>query len=46
MAMEIAAWLASALVFTTFFMKTMVGLRIVAITSNVAFDDSALAWCT
>ena len=42
MAMEIAAWLASALVFTTFFMKTMVGLRIVAITSNVAFIAYAL----
>ena len=42
MDMEIAAWIASALVFTTFFMKTMVALRIIAIASNVAFIAYAL----
>ena len=42
MDMEIAAWLASTLVFTTFFMKTMASLRIVAIASNVAFIAYAL----
>jgi len=39
---EIAAWVASALVFLTFFMKTMIPLRIVAIVSNVAFIGYAL----
>jgi CRP/FNR family transcriptional regulator, cyclic AMP receptor protein len=38
----VAAWLASALVFCSFFMKTMIPLRIVAITSNVAFIAYAL----
>jgi CRP/FNR family cyclic AMP-dependent transcriptional regulator len=38
----IAGWLASALVFTTFFMRTMIPLRVVAITSNVAFMSYAL----
>jgi hypothetical protein len=38
----IAAWLASILVFCSFFMKTMIPLRIVAITSNVAFIAYAL----
>ena len=42
MEMEIAAWLACTLVFTTFFMKTLVSLRIVAIASNVAFIAYAL----
>ena len=38
----IAAWFASALVFVTFFMKTMIPLRLVAIGSNVAFISYAL----
>jgi CRP/FNR family transcriptional regulator, cyclic AMP receptor protein len=38
----LAAWLASILVFCSFFMKTMIPLRIVAITSNVAFIAYAL----
>jgi CRP/FNR family transcriptional regulator, cyclic AMP receptor protein len=42
MEMEIAAWVASGFVFTTFFMKTMVALRIVAIASNIAFIAYAL----
>jgi len=33
----IAGWIAAALVFSTFFMKTMLPLRLVAIASNVAF---------
>ena len=33
----IAGWIAAALVFSTFFMKTMVRLRLVAIAGNVAF---------
>jgi hypothetical protein len=33
----LAGWLASALVFATFFMRTMTPLRLVAIGSNVAF---------
>jgi len=33
----IAGWIAAALVFSTFFMKTMLRLRLVAIASNVAF---------
>lgn len=37
-----AAWVASILVFCAFFMKTMVPLRIIAITSNVAFIAYAL----
>jgi hypothetical protein len=38
----IAAWFAAGLVFSSFFMKTMVPLRVVAITSNVAFVAYAL----
>jgi CRP-like cAMP-binding protein len=38
----IAAWLAALLVFSSFFMKTMIPLRLVAITSNVAFIAYAL----
>jgi hypothetical protein len=38
----IAAWVAALLVFSSFFMKTMVPLRLVAITSNVAFISYAL----
>lgn len=38
----IAAWLAAVLVFSSFFMKTMVPLRVVAVTSNVAFIAYAL----
>lgn len=37
MIMVIVAWLAAALVFATFFMKTIVPLRMLAIASNVAF---------
>jgi hypothetical protein len=40
--MELAAWIASALVFMTFFMKTMLLLRVVAIASNVAFITYAI----
>src|SRR5918996_1619433 len=42
----IAGWFASALVFATFFMKTMVPLRLVAIASNVAFTTYALLGLT
>jgi CRP/FNR family cyclic AMP-dependent transcriptional regulator len=42
MIMQIVAWIAAILVFLAFFMKTMVPLRIVAITSNVAFISYAL----
>jgi pimeloyl-ACP methyl ester carboxylesterase len=38
----IAGWIASALVFSTFFMKTMLPLRLIAIASNVAFMTYAL----
>ena len=38
----IAGWLASLLVFSTFFMKTMAPLRLVAIASNVAFMSYAV----
>jgi CRP/FNR family transcriptional regulator, cyclic AMP receptor protein len=38
----IAAWVASLLVFSTFFMKTMIPLRMVGIASNVAFMSYAL----
>ena len=38
----IAGWFASALVFATFFMKTMIPLRVIAITSNIAFMSYAL----
>jgi CRP/FNR family cyclic AMP-dependent transcriptional regulator len=37
-----AAWVAALLVFSTFFMKTMIPLRVVAIASNVAFMGYAL----
>ena len=36
-AMQIVAWIASLCVFTAFFMKTMVRLRIIAIASNIVF---------
>jgi len=42
MIMEWAAWVASALVFWSFFMKTMIPLRTIAIVSNVAFIVYAL----
>jgi hypothetical protein len=38
----IAGWIAAALVFSTFFMKTMLPLRLTAIASNVAFMTYAL----
>src|SRR5918996_1678748 len=38
----IAAWVASLLVFSTFFMQTMIPLRVVGIASNVAFMSYAL----
>jgi CRP/FNR family transcriptional regulator, cyclic AMP receptor protein len=38
----VAAWLAAFLVFTSFFMKTIIPLRIIAIVSNVAFISYAL----
>jgi CRP/FNR family transcriptional regulator, cyclic AMP receptor protein len=38
----IAAWVAALLVFSSFFMKTMIPLRVVAISSNVAFMAYAL----
>ena len=37
MIMETLAWAAAALVFTSFFMKTMIPLRGIAIASNLAF---------
>jgi hypothetical protein len=40
--MQFVAWLAAALVFTSFFMKTMLPLRCVAISSNIAFIAFAL----
>jgi CRP/FNR family cyclic AMP-dependent transcriptional regulator len=42
MLIVIAAWVAALLVFSSFFMKTMIPLRVVAITSNVAFSTYAL----
>ena len=39
---EIVAWVAVALVFLAFFMRTMIPLRVVAIVSNVAFIGYAL----
>jgi CRP/FNR family transcriptional regulator, cyclic AMP receptor protein len=42
MLIVIAAWVAALLVFSSFFMKTIVPLRVVAITSNVAFVMYAL----
>jgi hypothetical protein len=38
----IAAWVAALLVFSSFFMKTMIPLRVVAISSNIAFISYAL----
>lgn len=38
----VAGWVASALVFSTFFTKRMVRLRIIGITSNLAFMSYAL----
>lgn len=43
MAMEILAWLAAALVFACFFMKTIIPLRLFAIASNLAFVGYAAA---
>ena len=42
MDMQIAAWLAAALVFASFFMNTIVPLRSLAIVSNVVFICYAL----
>jgi hypothetical protein len=42
----ITAWVAAFLVFSSFFMKTMIPLRIVAIVSNVAFITYALLGIT
>ena len=42
MLIVIAGWVSAALVFSSFFMKTMVPLRMVAICSNVAFMTYAL----
>lgn len=42
MEMQIAAWLAAGLVFASFFMKTIVPLRRIAIASNIAFISYAL----
>jgi len=42
MLIVIAAWVAALLVFSSFFMKTIIPLRVVAITSNVAFVIYAL----
>jgi hypothetical protein len=38
----IAAWVAAAFVFSSFFMRTMIPLRVVAIVSNLAFISYAL----
>lgn len=43
MEMQVLAWLASGLVFLSFFMKTIVPLRVLAIGSNVVFIGYALA---
>jgi CRP/FNR family transcriptional regulator, cyclic AMP receptor protein len=42
MDMQLVAWLAASLVFTSFFMKTIVPLRTVAIVSNMVFIGYAL----
>ena len=42
MSILIAAWVAAVLVFSSFFMKTMIPLRVVAISSNIAFISYAL----
>jgi CRP/FNR family transcriptional regulator, cyclic AMP receptor protein len=38
----IAGWISAGLVFSTFFMKTMIPLRLIGIASNVAFMSYAL----
>jgi CRP/FNR family transcriptional regulator, cyclic AMP receptor protein len=38
----IAGWISAVLVFSTFFMKTMIPLRLIGIASNVAFMSYAL----
>ena len=40
--MEVVAWVASIFVFFSFFMKTMIPLRIMAIISNFTFITYAL----
>lgn len=42
MAMQLVAWLAASAVFTSFFMKSIVSLRLMAIVSNVLFIFYAL----
>ena len=42
MGMQFVAWFAAALVFSSFFMKTIVPLRALAIASNVVFIGYAL----
>src|SRR5919198_6215417 len=42
----VAAWVAAFLVFSSFFMKTIIPLRIVALVSNVAFIGYALLGLT
>ena len=42
MLIVLAAWVAALLVFSSFFMKTMIPLRVVAIGSNLAFVSYAL----
>jgi hypothetical protein len=42
MAMLIVGWFAAALVFSAFFMRKMVTLRIAAIVSNIAFVSYAM----
>ena len=42
MCIVVAAWLAAFLVFSSFFMKTIVPLRIIAVVSNAAFIVYAL----
>ena len=42
MLIVIAGWVSAILVFSSFFMKTMIPLRMVAICSNVAFITYAL----
>lgn len=42
MDMQLVAWLAASLVFASFFMKTIVSLRTLAIVSNIVFIAYAL----
>ncbi len=42
MLMQVVAWIASVFVFLSFFMKTMIPLRIIAIISNLTFITYAL----